>query len=142
MKYISSNIICFSLLLSIIIFFLFPVTTEMSYCGETLEGRGYGFPFTYLIDDPTTSLYKIIDLKFFVIDIVIYSVLFIILITSTLLTVKKLLVFGKRTFIVLGIITFISILPFILILHFSSFSGIDYTPLYSTIKLNISFFNF
>ena len=139
MKYINLNTFLFSLLSAIICFFLFPVTMEMSYCEELLPNRGYGFPFIYLIDDPTTSLYKVIDLNSFLIDLGIYIAFFFAVITTFFSIIKKQIIFGKKTFITLGIIAFIAIAAVIPIIYFSSFSEIEYHPLYNTKKFSISF---
>ena len=114
---------------------------EMSYCEELLQNRGYGFPFIYLVDDPTTSLYKVIDLNSFLIDLGIYIVFFFAAITAFSSIIKKQIIFGKKTFITLGIIAFVSIVVIIPVIYFSSFSEIEYYPLYNTKKFSISFFN-
>ena len=111
----------------------------MSYCGELLEDRGYGFPFIYLVDDLTTSLYKVIDIKSFIIDLMIYIVFFtgMMIIISSIL--KKQIQFGKKTLITLGVVAFISVSVIIPIIYFSSFSEIEYHPLYDTKRFSISF---
>ncbi|NDV66684.1 hypothetical protein D0T60_15775 [Bacteroides sp. 224] len=115
---------------------------EMSYCGERLAERGSGFPFIYMADDPTTSIYKIIDLRFFVVDLLIYIVSTSLIVHIISSAIKKQILLKKRTIIVLSVMTAIVVLAIAIpVLCFSSFSEIDYKPVYESIKVNFVFGN-
>ena len=140
MKYTIFNAVCFAVIWSIILFFLFPISMDMTYLGERLNSRGYGFPLIYLVDNPTTSVYKIIDLKFLVIDLLAYIILFVTIILTTCVLFKREIHFTRKMFIIVIIITVVSTLGVIPNLLFASFSSIEYIPLYKSMKLGLSYF--
>jgi hypothetical protein len=139
-KKFSKDIIVLGLFLAIILFFMFPLSFEMSYMGEMPHNRGYGFPYIFLADDPTTSIYKIIDLKFFIIDLLVYAAFMILMLFAITSTLKKQISIRKRTFFILvAIATFSVLIISIPTLYFSSFSEIEYIPIYNSIKVNFLF---
>jgi|GEM_PF-4539713 len=142
MRHINKHTIIVAILLSIILFFLLPISFDMTYVeGEYVGSKGYGFPFIYLVNDPATSLYKIIDIKYLVADLFIYFIFsfsLLIIISSIL---EKPIFPSKKTYIIISSIALISIISIAPHIYFSSFSEIDYKPAYNSIQVNLSFFS-
>ncbi|MDU1905685.1 MAG: hypothetical protein E6772_12965 [Dysgonomonas sp.] len=114
----------------------------MTYAdGEYVGSRGYGFPFIYLANDPATSLYKIIDLRHLIADLIIYFIfsLSLLIILSSIL--RRPIYPSKRTYIVISCIALFSIISFIPCIYFSSLSEIEYTPAQNSVQVKLPFFS-